>query len=126
MLEARQEVVAWSDGKCTIFKKFAINWKGQVCKAHRGFDIRYDGVCYGFKKRLHLILFSRLDVKLIFELSYPDSLKTRYALTSGFIFQQDGAPACSHGKFDYDGATLFPSTEVNALAKMTNKLLARP
>jgi hypothetical protein len=39
--------------------------------------------------------------------------------------QQDSAPACSHGKVDYDGATLLTSTEVNALAKMIYKL-ARP
>ena len=112
--------------KKTRFSRNSLgNRKGQVCKAHHGFDIRYAGVCYGCKKRLHLIPFSWLDVKLIFELSYPDSLKTRCALTSGFIFQQDGATACSHGKAVYDGATLLPSTEVNVLAKMTNKL-ARP
>ena len=40
--------------------------------------------------------------------------------------QQDSAPACSHGKVDYDGATLLTSTEVNALAKMTNKLDLSP
>jgi hypothetical protein len=100
--------------------------KGYVCKAHHDFSISYAGVCYSCKKRLHLIPFSRLNVKLIAELSYPDSLKTRHALTSGFNFQQDGAPACSHGKADYDDATLFlPSNAVNLLAKVTNKL-ARP
>jgi hypothetical protein len=46
----------------------------QVCKAHHGFSISYAGVCYGCKERLHFIPFSRLNVKLIVELCYPDSL----------------------------------------------------
>ena len=81
MSEERQEVLAWPDEKTPFSRNSLGNRKSQLCKAHRGFGIRYAGVCYGCKKRLHLIPFSRLDVKLIFELSNPDSLKTRYALT---------------------------------------------
>ena len=59
------------------------------------------GVCFGGKGRLHLIPNkTKVNAELYVKTLLPELVQDcRSVLSSGFIFQQDGAPAqCTHGK----------------------------
>jgi len=53
------------------------------------------GVCYGGKERLHFIPYkTKVNGKLYVEILLPELVQDcRSVMPSGFIFQQDGAPA---------------------------------
>jgi len=74
------------------------------------------GVCYGGKERLHFIPYkTKVNGKLYVEILLPELVQDcRSVMPSGFIFQQDGAPAHT-AKL---AKTVLLPTAVDSLVKM--------
>ena len=81
------------------------------------FRLHSAGVCFDGKERLHLIPDkTKVNAKLYVETLLPEQIQEcRSVLPSGFIFQQDGAPA-HMTKLSQDWIAI--PTAVNSLVKM--------